>query len=195
MVQMNLKTGEVVFTKKRRGGWLGLMIGTAIIVIAGVFFWYLYATKSRLSKEEAFLKSEIAEQEKMFSRENFWTVYDFESRLQVVDYLLKEKSQPTQALETLSKKTLAETIFKDLKITFEKGQVVFQCEIIVPSYSLLAKQIEAYRSIENVAEVDFANGTVVENGVESTVKIFLKKTNPIAEKKQSEEPFSFNLNN
>ena len=175
MSQMNLKTGEVTFARKRSGGWLGASISSAVIILMVVFFWYLYSTKNKLIEEKNSLKNEIALQERIFDQANFWAVYDFESRLQVIGELLKNKSQPTQSLRLLSEKTLAETIFKELNISFEDGKSIFKCRVVVPSYSFLAKQVEAYRLMNGIIEVGFDSGTVTEEGVESVIGIVLNE--------------------
>lgn len=173
MEGLNLKTGEIKFVKKRRGGWLGLFIGLVILVVTGGFFWFLFSTNETLVQRKKQLEEDIAFQEKMFSQGEFWEVYDFESRLQVLGTFLKDKSSPTNALANISKNTLSETVFRGLKLNFDRGNVFYECEITVPSYNFLAKQVEAYRQMENVLKVDFESGTVVEGGVDSTLKIFV----------------------
>ena len=184
---MNLKTGEVNFTRRKRGGWLGIALSFVVIALVASVHWYLYSVKKSLAEERSLLEGEIVLQEKMFLQEDFWQAYDFESRLQLIDFLLKDKSSPTEALNLISKNTLEETNFEGLKVSFEGASIVFECAVTVPSYSSLAKQAEAYRAMENVLAVDFASGMVVEGGVTSTLKIYLKKEvkKEIAEKGDS----------
>lgn len=189
---MNLKTGEVSFTRKKKGGWLGLVISFFVIAIIASLHWYLYSVSKATIEEKNLLKNEIALQGEMFLQEDFWQAYDFESRLQLIGSLLKDKGSPTEALNLLSKNTLQETNFKSLKLSFEDGLMVFECEVTVPSYSFLAKQAEAYRAMENVTAVDFASGSVVEQGVASALKIYLKKEVSGEDNSQS-EALNFNI--
>lgn len=175
MESLNLKTGEIKFTKRRKGGWLGLFIGLVAIIITAGLFWFLFLTNKNLLEEKKQLEEDIAFQEKNFSQDEFWEVYDFESRLQILGTFLKDKSSPTNALATISKNTLNETIFRGLKLDFDRGNISYECKITVPNYSFLAKQVKAYRQMENVLKVDFESGTVVENGVDSTLKILIMK--------------------
>lgn len=173
---MNLKTGEINFTRRKKGGWLGLVISFVVMALLASFHWYLYSVKKVMAEEKSFLESEISLQEKMFLQEDFWQAYDFESRLELIGFLLEDKGSPTEALGLISKNTLQETTFEGLKLSFFGDSMIFECTVTVPSYSFLAKQVEAYRLMENVTMVDFASGSVVEKGVTSILKIYLKKS-------------------
>ena len=195
MEGMNLKTGEIRFARKSRGGWLGTTLSVMVILVTAGVYWYLFSVQKKLSQEKASIKNEISIQEKMFLQEDFWQAYDFESRLQALNVLLKDKNSSTESLALLSQNTMAETVFRDLKISFVGEEAVFECSVTVPSYSLLARQVEAYRLMKGVSLVDFESGTVSEGGVDSVLKIFLKKASFLVEEEteeSSDEEINFN---
>lgn len=183
-----MKTGEIRFARKSRGGWLGTTLSAVVILITAGSYWYLFSVQKKLSQEKASIKNEISIQEKMFLQEDFWRAYDFESRLQALNVLLKDKNSSTESLALLSRNTMAETVFRDLKISFAGEEAVFECSVTVPSYSLLARQVEAYRLMKGVSLVDFESGTVSEGGVDSVLKIFLKKDSFLVEEETEESP-------
>lgn len=169
MKKINLRADK--FKPQRKSGGSGaILFGGILLFISLAFYgWFYFQNESTIKKVDS-TKDKIAKTKKEIQALQFEGVYNFEKRLISLDGQMDNFIDKNSSFNKIASATYPEAYFDKIKITSGEMFDSYETTIVVPDLLFLAKQVKAYETLKDVANIDFGEVSFTENGVTTDLK-------------------------